>query len=116
MKKSATKKVVKKVVKKTKTTAKKVVNTPTKIPEVNADICKDYHIVLKFNDQIHDIYTENLEEAILSVKPLFLKTKLMIKIEKGDKVCERQFIGFQAKQFFRSPLFLKLFLKKIYFK
>lgn len=104
MTKTATKKVVKPVVKKAKKPVKKV------------ELEKGYHIVLKFNDQIHDIYSENLEEAILSVKPLFLKTKLMVKIEKDGKVCERQFFGFRAKQFFRNKLFLKIFLKKIFFK
>lgn len=108
MTKTATKKVVKPVTKKATKSVKKVA------PKV--ELNKGYHIVLKFNDQIHDFYSENLEEAILSVKPIFLKTKLMVKIEKDGKSCERQFFGIRAKQFFRNKLFLKIFIKQIFFK
>lgn len=112
MKKTITKNKAKKVVKEvTNKVAKKVVKTIPKIEEK-----KGYHLVLRFNDQVHEFYTENLEETILSVSPMILKTKLMVKIEKDGKACERQFFGLRARSFFRNKLFLKLFLKKIFFK
>ncbi len=75
-----------------------------------------YKLKIKLNSQEKIIETDNLKEAIMSVKPAFLKTKVVMSIEKDGKTCERQIFVKMAKQIFRSDIYLDMFIRKLIFK
>lgn len=75
-----------------------------------------YKLTMKLNDCVFCCETDNLEEAILANKPSFLKTKVLMIIEKDGKICEKQVFGFNGRQLFRSPLFLRTLVRKLIFK
>ena len=75
-----------------------------------------YKLTMKLNDTVFNCVTDNLEEAILANKPAFLKTKVILTIEKDGKVCEKQVFGFQGRQLFRNPVFLRTLIRKLIFK
>ena len=89
---------------KAKSTPKPIKNEPS------------FKISIKMNDSLFETSTDNLEEYISSLKPYFLKTKVIITVEKEGKKVERMLIGFPAKQLFRNGLFLRNFIKKLSFK
>lgn len=89
---------------KAKSTPKPIKNEPS------------FKILIKMNDSLFETSTDNLEEYISSLKPYFLKTKVIITVEKEGKKAERMLIGFPAKQLFRNGLFLRNFIKKLSFK
>ena len=91
--KKATKKVVKKVIDK-----------------------KDYKIELKMNDEVFTLETNDLMEGIMSLKPDRLKTRVLFKIEKDGKVCEKILSCFLAKQMFRNKMSMTVFLNRIILK
>lgn len=90
----------------------KVANEPS--TQVNKS---GYHVVLEFNGQTHNLFSDDIESAILSVKPLFLKTKLVINITNSEgKTCAKTFFVFPGRQLFRNKTFMKLFLNRLIFK
>lgn len=44
-----------------------------------------FKILIKMNDSLFETSTDNLEEYISSLKPYFLKTKVIITVEKEGK-------------------------------
>lgn len=61
---------------------KTVKKTATKKEEKTEQ--KKYHVVVKLNDQVFEMDTDNVQEAIQSVAPEFLKTKLIINVTNDD--------------------------------
>lgn len=77
---------------------------------------KDYHLVMKFNDQVFEALTDDLAGAILAFAPKFLKTKIVFHIEKDGKSCDRQMFVQRGKMIFRSQMFRDTFIRKLIFK
>lgn len=77
---------------------------------------KDFLFTIQFNNQKFEFLTEDLSENILSVKPLILKTKIILTLDKNGKRAEKQLVGFQAKQLFRNDLFRKIVLNRLILK
>ncbi len=75
-----------------------------------------FKVTLKMNDQVFETKTDDLASFITSQAPAFLKTKVILTVEKEGKKAEKMLIGFKAKQFFRNRLFLKVLLNKLSFK
>lgn len=75
-----------------------------------------FNVTIKMNNNTFETSTDNLEEYISGLKPYFLKTKVIITVEKEGKKAQRMLIGFPAKQLFRNGLFLRNFIKKLSFK
>lgn len=76
-----------------------------------------YHLSIKLNAKTHDIFTDDLKSAILSVKPKFaLKTKIIFNIEKAGKVCNKVVMANTARNLFKNDAFLNLFIKQLSFK
>lgn len=93
------------------------------MPKAKTNILKEkptekgaYRLTMKLNDTVFNCVTDDLEEAILANKPTFLKTKVILTIEKDGKVCEKQVFGFQGRQLFRNSLFLRTLIRKLIFK
>lgn len=77
-----------------------------------------YHLVMKFNDQIVDVETDNLAEAIQLHRPNNLKTRVLFTITDNEtgKVCERMVFTFRARQIFRNKTSMLVFINTLIFK
>ena len=76
-----------------------------------------YFLIMKFNDETHEVNTANLAESINNLKPRFLKTKVQFKIVNPEgKICERQLFVKQGKLIFRNKLSLQIFIQRLIFK
>lgn len=76
----------------------------------------EFKVHIKMNDQEFVADTNDIASFITSLKPTFLKTKVILTIEKEGKKCEKVVFGLRGRQLFRSPLFLRTFLSKLIFK
>lgn len=75
-----------------------------------------FKVTLKMNNQVLETKTDDLAAFITSQTPAFLKTKVLLTVEKEGMRAEKMLIGFKAKQMFRNKLFLKVLLNKLSFK
>lgn len=87
--------------------------TLKKVAKVVPQETKDYKITLKVNGKEYVCNANNLEECIVANRPEFIKTRLVIVVEKNGMKFERFLLGFRARQFFRNALFPRLFLKNL---
>lgn len=102
------KKTVKKVAK------KKVVKSPVNVIRPKTG---EYHVVMTFNDKIHEFDTDDLFNSIMERKPVFLKTRIIFKVtNKEGKVFEKLLFVFGGKMLFRNKLSLNIFISKMRFK
>ena len=77
---------------------------------------KQYSLTIALNDQIFTIETDNLAEAIMSVAPRFLKTRVLINIKKGNLVCEKMLLLLEGRRIFRNKVALEVFINRLIFK
>lgn len=78
---------------------------------------KEYHVVMKLNDQVFEKDTDNLMDTIMEFKPKFLKTKVTFKITRNDgKTVDKLLFVRGAKMIFRNALALKIFVTRLIFK
>lgn len=78
---------------------------------------KKYHVVMKFNGVTHEFETDDLRESILNVRPIFLKTKILMTITLPDgRKCEKQLFVLKGKMLFRNEMFLQTFIRFLIFK
>lgn len=75
----------------------------------------EYHLVVKLNDQVFEFDTDDLRESILSVKPEFLRTKVVLEITKGDKTIDRLLYLRQGKMLFINRFAMDSLLKNLIF-
>lgn len=76
----------------------------------------DYKLTMKFNDKEHIVETNDLDSAIMELKPSVLKTRILIKVEKDGKVYETALPAFVGKQLLRNALYRKIFISRLIFK
>jgi hypothetical protein len=95
---------------KEKTIAKEVVKAkaPTKKE-------KTYSLFISLNDKTFDIETDDLREAILSVQPEFLRTKVIIKVTKDSKTLERVLYLAKAKMLFQNKYAMDSLINNLLF-
>lgn len=91
---------------KTKSVSKKVISKPT----------FDYKLTMRFNDKEHVVETNDLDSAILELKPSVLKTRILIKVEKDGKVYETALPSFVGKQLLRNNLYRRVFISRLILK
>lgn len=76
-----------------------------------------YHLVMKFNDQIFELDTDDLRASIMSVAPKTLKTRIHFEITDDQKrFCKKQLFVFGGKMLFRSKMHMDIFLNHLIFK
>lgn len=80
------------------------------------DKVDQYHLSMQFNNKVFELDTSDLKSAILSVKPVFLKTKILFRITRGNEVCERQLFPQRGKLIFKGKGYLDLFINQLIFK
>ncbi len=75
-----------------------------------------YHVIAKFNDEVHEFDTYDLDQAILSLKPKTLKTKIIFRVERDGKFCERLLFVMKGKKLFINKIFRDTFIRQLIFK
>lgn len=82
---------------------------------VKKEEAKEYHIVIKLNDNVFEFDTDDLRETILSVKPEFLRTRVLLEITKGGKTLDRMYYLQQGKMLFINKYAMDTLLKNLIF-
>lgn len=98
-----TKKVAKKIA-----TKKAPVETPTA-----SDL---YKVTISFNDNKYTFETNDPSDAIITAKPFFLKTKVIIKIEKDGKTAEKALQPVIARRMWKMPVSFRAMITRLSFK
>ena len=75
-----------------------------------------YSMVIKFNDEEKLIRTNDLAQSFLELRPLGLKTKVIVKIKEGKKEIEKAFNPFQARRLWNSPLTARVMFTRLILK
>jgi len=78
---------------------------------------KEYTLTMRFNGETNRIRTDDLDSAILAFKPIFLKTKIFMKIRRKDKaVYEKVIFPMQGRLLFMNKMSRQVFLNRLIFK
>ncbi len=85
-----------------------VVEKPVKKPKA-----KTFHLWVKLNDKVHETDTDNLDEAIVALKPEILYTALHMKITKNGKTVDKYLYLKDARRFFTNSLTRFVFIKNL---
>lgn len=98
---------------KTKTTTKKpTVKKTTRKPVVK----KTYKLEAYFNDKVVKIATDDLDDAIVSLKPPMLKTRLKLIVSKDKKKQESIFNAVYGKRLFTNKTLRNIFIQRLILK
>lgn len=97
-------------------TVKKVVKKKIKKPVEVPIEKKIYTIYLSFNDTTISTETNDISESLSEIDPLKIKTRVLIRIEKDNKVYQKLMNAFMARQIFRNKLYRSIFTSRIIFK
>lgn len=86
----------------------------------SADLKNDnnsYHLKLNFNGKEFESDTYDLKETIMSVKPFFLKTKLIFSCTNPSGwTCDKVILVKQAKMIWRNKVYMDMFINQLIFK
>jgi hypothetical protein len=75
-----------------------------------------FRVEAKFNDDIHTAESDNLSEAIMSIQPKVLKTRVLFHIEKDGKQANLLIHRIPALQMFRNKLAMLVFTNRVILK
>lgn len=70
-----------------------------------------YTLTVKMNDEVFKCATNDLEEALGALKPISIKTRVIIRIDSAIGAVERILMVRSARLLFRNPLTRHLFVK-----
>jgi hypothetical protein len=93
-----------------KTKIKKVKKVVKKLQEV-----KLYKVEMIFNGETFLVKTNDLKEAIMSLKPEALQTELYITIQKGELEMTRKLTLVQGRKLFNDEMTLDIFITNLLF-
>jgi hypothetical protein len=97
---------------KEKTIAKKVEKVEKeKTPKES----KLYSLSISLNDKTYEAETDDLREAIQSLKPEFLRTKVILKITKEGKTLERVLYLQRGKMLFQNKYYMDVLINNLIF-
>jgi hypothetical protein len=102
-----------------KTITKKVKAPKKETKQIVSSEKFDYKVEVGYNGKRFGCETNDLFEALSSIAPKlpeYIKTRLEIKVTKGNHTIDKILLLGQAKLFFRNPLTRKMFIKNLYFK
>jgi len=77
---------------------------------------KEYKLTISFNDQIYNVETDNLYEAISELIPFQLKTRVIMLVKKGELSCEKMLLLLEGRRVFRNKVALEVFINRLIFK
>ncbi len=75
-----------------------------------------YKLWVKFNDKEHNIKTDDVALALKELKPQFLKTKVLIKVEDNKKIAEKTLNLPQARRMWLNEFNQRLLVNRLIFK
>ena len=75
----------------------------------------EYHIVVTLNDKTYECDTDDVIEAIVDLKPEFLRTRVLIDITKGDRTLSRMYYLREGKRLFYNQYAQAALLKSLIF-
>jgi len=75
-----------------------------------------YKMSIKFNGKENLIKTDDLAKSFLELRPLMLKTKVIVNISEGKKTKEKAFSMFQARRLWNVPLATRVMFTKLILK
>lgn len=76
----------------------------------------EYHLVVKLNDQVFEIDTVDLAEAIKSFEPEFLRTRVIIQVtNSAGKTLERVLYLNDGKRLFNNRYTLEALIRNLIF-
>lgn len=95
---------------------KEIIETPPEAPKdepiTNTNNC-EYHLIMQFNNETYDCFTNNLKISILSfAREVF--TEMFVIIKKGEATFEKKLNLIQAKKLFNDMQSLEIFLETFY--
>jgi len=65
---------------------------------------KDYLLEVVMNNETFTVETDNLDEALIALKPEQLLSEVYVKVTKGEAVCERRLSLNDAKRVFLNDV------------
>lgn len=75
-----------------------------------------YKMAVKFNGKENVVKTDDLTQTFLDLRPLKLKTKVIVNIKEGKKETEKAFNPFQARRLWNSPMAAKVVFTRLILK
>lgn len=73
----------------------------------------EFHIEVTFNDATHETDTDDIAGVMLALKPVQLKTKVIIRVTYKKKTAEFVLFNIKAKRIFTLPLAAQGFAKSV---
>ena len=80
---------------------------------VEAEPQGKYKLTVYMQDRVYNCQTDDLKQAILSLRPPKITNKVRIIVEEGKKKAERIMYVFPARRLFNMPLSAEFFAKNI---
>ena len=74
---------------------------------------KKYGVTFLINGETKRKRTDNIEEAILSVKPPLVHTEMFVTVKVGDNRIERKLNLINARKLFNDSLFREIFINNL---
>lgn len=72
-----------------------------------------YKLTITLGGEVYKIQTDDIKEAILSLKPQKITNTVIIKAERGKKSVEKKVFVFLARRIFNNPLAAQFFAKSL---
>lgn len=77
---------------------------------------KMYTVELHINDEVFTAKSEDISEALESMRPVIMKTHVVIKVTDGKKSAERFLLLQKARMMFRNKIGIDAFVRSIILK
>ena len=80
---------------------------------IKIELKGEFHIEVTFNDATHETDTDDIAGVMLALKPVQLKTKVIVRITYKKKTAEFVLFNIKAKRIFTLPLAAQGFEKSV---
>lgn len=87
--------------------------TPTKTVDKIVKIPGDYQVSITIGETVSDFETGDLVATFLEFKPETLKTKVLLRIKKGERSFEKVLLPRFARRLFSSEDYARIYTKHI---
>jgi len=74
---------------------------------------KDYLLEVVMNNETFTVETNDLNEALIAMKPEQLLSEVYVKVTKGEAVCERRLSLVEAKRVFQVEVNREVFVNNL---
>jgi hypothetical protein len=74
---------------------------------------KDYLLEVVMNNETYSVETNDLNQALVDLKPEQLLSEVYVKVTKGEAVCERRLSLIEAKRVFQVEVNREVFVNNL---